>query len=55
MKVSEDSTEKALDKPRVWVKWSLKKVDKALLVKNGWRADWLRLWRSRSEHVAEAN
>ena len=51
--VSEDTTEKALDKPRVWVKWALKKVDKALFVQNGERADWLSVWRARSGHITE--
>jgi hypothetical protein len=53
MKVSENSTERALDKPRLWVKWSLKKIDKALLAQNE-QTDWLRIWRSRSGHVGEA-
>ncbi|KAF8885348.1 hypothetical protein BD779DRAFT_1427135, partial [Infundibulicybe gibba] len=35
LKVSENSTEKALDKPRVWLKWSLKKIDKALFAQTG--------------------
>ena len=53
LRVSENSTKKALDKPRVWVKWALKKVDKALYVKNGERADWLSVWRTRSGHIPE--
>jgi hypothetical protein len=51
MQVSQNPTEKALDKPRVWVKWALKKVDKALYVKNGERVDWLRVWRTQSGHI----
>jgi hypothetical protein len=53
LKVSHNPTAKALDKPRVWVKWALKKVDKALYVKNGERADWLSVWRTRSGHIPE--
>jgi hypothetical protein len=52
-KVSQNPTKKALDKPRVWVKWALKKVDKALYVKNGERVDWLTVWRTKSGHIPE--
>ncbi|KAF8233095.1 hypothetical protein L208DRAFT_908450 [Tricholoma matsutake] len=35
------------------VKWALKKVDKALYVKNGERVDWLSVWRTKSGHIPE--
>lgn len=53
LKVSQDPAVKALDKSRVWVKWALKKVDKALYVKNGERVDWLSVWRTKSGHIPE--
>lgn len=53
IKVSDNAMEKALNKPNVWVKWSLKKVDRALFVKNGERADWLSVWRAKSGHIPD--
>ncbi|KAF9456964.1 hypothetical protein BDZ94DRAFT_1274410 [Collybia nuda] len=53
--VSTNSTEKALNKPNVWIKWALKKVDKALFVRNGQREEWLRDWRMKSGHITEAS
>lgn len=51
--VSTDHMLKALDKPKVWLKWSLKKVDIALLKTTGARAEWLSQWRAASGHIAE--
>jgi hypothetical protein len=51
--VSANPTEKALNKPNVWIKWALKKVDKALFVKNGQREEWLKAWRVKSGHIVE--
>ncbi|GLB38925.1 hypothetical protein LshimejAT787_0600870 [Lyophyllum shimeji] len=40
------------ERPTVWMKWALKKVDKALFVQRGGeRVDWLALWRERSGHI----
>ncbi|KIL64767.1 hypothetical protein M378DRAFT_162921 [Amanita muscaria Koide BX008] len=41
------------EKWNTWLKWSLKKVDKALFVQNGLREEWLRDWRMRSGHILE--
>ncbi|KAG6828319.1 hypothetical protein H0H92_008382 [Tricholoma furcatifolium] len=38
-------------KPDIWLKWALKKVDKAIFVKTGTRANWLKSWRERSGHL----
>ncbi|KAG6823836.1 hypothetical protein H0H87_000228 [Tephrocybe sp. NHM501043] len=40
------------DKPSIWVKWALKKVDKAMFAQTKQRAEWLKLWRSQSGHLA---
>ncbi|KAG5652696.1 hypothetical protein H0H81_004081 [Sphagnurus paluster] len=39
------------EKQNAWVKWALKKVDKALFVQNGQRVDWLSVWREKSGHI----
>ncbi|KAF5383060.1 hypothetical protein D9615_004823 [Tricholomella constricta] len=41
-------------KPAVWMKWALKKVDKALFVQKGDRVDWLSVWREKSGHITAA-
>ncbi|KAF8630809.1 hypothetical protein AX15_002711 [Amanita polypyramis BW_CC] len=48
-------TESTVDRTQAWLQWSLKKVDKALFVQNGSRAEWLRDWRMRSGHTLEPN
>lgn len=53
LEVSRGPKMKALDKPKLWLMWTLKKVDKALYAKNGERADWLNVWRTRSGHIPE--
>jgi len=53
LNVSDNPAEKESDKPRVWVKWALKKVDRALYASNGERADWLSVWRAKSGHIPE--
>ncbi|KAG5643967.1 hypothetical protein DXG03_009318 [Asterophora parasitica] len=39
-------------KPAIWTKWALKKIDKALFVQKGERVDWLNVWREKSGHIA---
>ncbi|KAF9447557.1 hypothetical protein P691DRAFT_706540 [Macrolepiota fuliginosa MF-IS2] len=46
--------EKGDDMPRVWASWALKKVDELLFKARGKREDWLRDWRLKSGHIADA-
>ncbi|KAJ7597270.1 hypothetical protein C8J56DRAFT_851366 [Mycena floridula] len=51
MTVSNNPVERAKDKPRVWAKWCLKKIDKALAHGGTQRAKWLMEWRAESGHI----
>ncbi|RDB17449.1 hypothetical protein Hypma_001597 [Hypsizygus marmoreus] len=53
IEVSKGPTVNVLQKPVVWMKWALKKVDKALFATTGQRADWLSAWRAKSGHIPE--
>lgn len=47
------ATEKPRDKSQAWLKWTLKKIDKALFVRDGSRAEWMKSWREKSGHLVE--
>lgn len=53
MKVSPDPLERNKDKSKVWVMWSLKKVDKAIYKRKGKREAWLKVWREANGHIKE--
>lgn len=46
-------TAKNVERPQAWLQWTLKRIDKALVVENKSRAEWLRDWRLRNGHILE--
>lgn len=55
MRVSRHPRERAKDKSKAWIKWTLKKVDKALYAREGERVQWLSQWRIASGHVPKTS
>jgi len=52
--VSTVSLERALDKPRAWLKWTLAKIETALANQSQKQdLDWLREWRKKSGHIPD--
>lgn len=47
--------QKGDDMSKVWARWALKKVDEMTFKLEGKREDWLRDWRLKSGHIADAS
>ena len=51
MTIKKSYRQQPKEKPRIWLKWALKKVDKALAIQDGKRVDWLAEWRKENNHI----
>ena len=51
MSIGKNPRQKKQERPKLWTRWALKKIDNALMKAEGRRVEWLHNWRLAAGHI----